>query len=88
MVRSFDPARLSFRRFAVLFAALFLLSLLPLTLSGVLPLVDYPNHLARMAILARLPQAPPPHPYYARAWGPIPDLARALLVPPQLRLMP
>lgn len=88
MVRSFDPARLSFRRFAALFAALFLLSLVPLTLTGVLPLVDYPNHLARMDILASLPQAPALQPYYALAWRPIPDLAMDLLVPPLLRLVP
>ena len=88
MVQSFDPARLSFRRFAALFAALFLLSLVPLTLTGVLPLVDYPNHLARMDILARLPQAPVLQSYYALAWRPIPDLAMDLLVPPLLRMVP
>ena len=80
--------RLSPGTFALLFAAFFVLSAGPVLMSDILPLVDYPNHLARMAILARLPHDPVLAQYYAAAWRPIPDLAMDALVPPLLGLMP
>ena len=83
-----DPSRLSPRAFALLFLVLFALATVPVMLCGILPLVDYPNHLARMALLARLPHDPTLARYYAAAWQPIPNLAMDAIVPPLLRVVP
>jgi len=81
-----DPARLSFRRFAPLFAGLFALAALPVLLCDTLPLFDYPNHLARMHVLAD--RSAELERYYAVVWRPLPDLAMDLLVPPLAAVMP
>ena len=47
---------------------------------------DYPNHLARMAILAA-GGTPSANPYYREAWGFFPNLAMDLIVPPFARLI-
>jgi hypothetical protein len=47
------------------------------------PLVDYPNHLARMHLLAAGGDR-----FYAVHWAPLPNLAEDLIVPPLARLMP
>jgi hypothetical protein len=47
------------------------------------PLVDYPNHLARMHLLAEGGNA-----FYAVRWGPLPNLAEDLIVPPLARVVP
>jgi len=47
------------------------------------PLVDYPNHLARMHLLAEGGDA-----FYSVRWAPLPNLAEDLIVPPLGRLMP
>jgi hypothetical protein len=47
------------------------------------PLVDYPNHLARMHLLAEGGDA-----FYSVRWAPLPNLAEDLIVPPLARLMP
>jgi hypothetical protein len=47
------------------------------------PLVDYPNHLARMRLLAEGGNA-----FYAVRWAPLPNLAEDLIVPPLARLVP
>lgn len=60
---------------AVIFAAL-----LPTLLVEIPALVDYPNHLARMSILAR-DGTPAAHPYYQVAWALYPNLAIDLVVP-------
>jgi len=83
-----DPSRLSPRVCAISFAVLIAAAALPLLLVDVLPLVDYPNHLARMALLARLPQDATLARYYATDWRAIPNLAMDALVPPLLRVMP
>jgi hypothetical protein len=49
-------------------------------------MVDYPNHLARMSILARAGTASA-HPLYEVAWAPYPNLAMDLLVPPLGRVI-
>src|SRR5215469_1720690 len=79
-----DLADLPFRVFAALFAALLLIVCVPLLLTPLPPLVDYPNHLARMHVLAGLSRSPTLQQYYALAWRPLPDLAMDLLVPPLL----
>lgn len=68
--------------FAVLAAA----SFLPVLLTPIPAMVDYPNHLARMFILSRngMPDA---NPYYEVAWALYPNLAMDLLVPQVARLI-
>ncbi|WP_270935289.1 hypothetical protein [Falsiroseomonas oryzae] len=60
--------------------------LAPLAVVDVPPLLDYPNHLARMAILAG--QAPELTNYYAVQWGILPNLAMDLVVPPLAAVLP
>ena len=81
-------ADLPFRAFLALFLALFALVCVPLALTPLPPLVDYPNHLARMYLLANLDHAPVLQQFYQLAWRPVPDLAMDALVPPLLHLMP
>jgi hypothetical protein len=47
------------------------------------PLVDYPNHLARMHLLAEGGDA-----FYAVHWAVLPNLAEDLIVPPFARVLP
>jgi hypothetical protein len=79
---------LGFGAFSALFLALFALALLPLTLSEIPPLLDYPNHLARMFLLAHLDSTPVLQQFYAVAWAPLPDLAMDATVPPLLAFLP
>jgi hypothetical protein len=85
---AWDLSRLSLRQFAVIFVPLFALAALPVLLCDTLPLFDYPNHLARMHILAALPESAALQRYYEILWRPLPNLAMDLLVPPATRLMP
>ena len=55
--------------------ALVLLLLAPLVLNGFPPVLDYPNHLARLFILARAGTNPVVDRMYAPHWSIIPDLA-------------
>jgi len=67
--------------------ALLCLAALGLTLATPIPaLTDYPNHLARMALLAA-ERAGDPSPYYVASWGFYPNLAMDLIVPPLGRFM-
>ena len=83
-----DPSRLSPRAFALVFAAVLAAASVPVLLCGILPLVDYPNHLARMALLARLPHDATLAQFYATDWRPLPNLAMDALVPPLLQFLP
>ncbi len=83
-----DLADLPFRAFLPLFLALLALVCAPLALSVLPPLLDYPNHLARMYLLANLDHAPVLRQFYQLAWRPLPDLAMDALVPPLLHVMP
>ncbi|MDI9408253.1 MAG: hypothetical protein QM523_03295 [Candidatus Pacebacteria bacterium] len=47
-----------------------------------LPLVDYPNHLARMVIIADGGKSPMLAHYYGLEWRALPNLAMDLIVPP------
>ena len=64
------------------FALLMLLAAVPLFSTVRPPLFDYPNHLARMHILSEGGNQ-----FYAVHWGPLPNLAQDLIVPPLARLM-
>lgn len=70
----------------VLVACLGLAALLPTLLVEIPALVDYPNHLARMSILAR-DGTPAAHPYYQVTWALYPNLAMDLIVPMLARWM-
>src|SRR5215469_16077076 len=78
----------AFRRFALLFIALFAAASLPVLACDSLPLFDYPNHLARMHILSDLPQSPVLQQFYEIAWRPLPNLAMDAIVPVLAQLMP
>lgn len=64
-----------------LFAGLFLITLIPFGLCSPLPLSDYPNHVARMHIIAHLGQSADLAKYYSLNWQFIPNLAMDILVP-------
>ena len=66
---------------------LFALSCVPLVLTVLPPLLDYPNHLARMYLLPHLPDAALAR-YYTVHWTPIPDLAMDGIVPFLAKVMP
>ncbi len=83
-----DPLRLDSAAFVPLFVLLATLACLPVLLCETLPLIDYPNHLARMHILSALPSSARLQNYYAIAWQPLPNLAMDLTVPPLARWMP
>ena len=60
----------------------------PLLVVDVPPLVDYPNHLARVFVLASLPHDPAIATFYAARWAIIPNLALDLVAPPLLAFLP
>ena len=65
------------------FALLMTLASMPLVSTILPPLVDYPNHLARMHLLSEGGNA-----FYAVRWAPLPNLAQDLIVPSLAGLMP
>jgi branched-subunit amino acid transport protein AzlD len=74
-------------RLPAAYAVLGAVALSPLFWAAVPPLVDYPNHLARMAVLANVgPSAL--HANYVADWRFLPNLAMDLFVPSLARLMP
>lgn len=84
-----DPSQWPSRRGdAALFAALALISLVPLACVEVPPIVDYPNHLARLAVLAGLGSDPELSRIYAAHWAVIPNLGIDLLMPWALAFLP
>src|SRR5437667_8554931 len=64
------------------------LTLSPLLWAAVPPLVDYPNHLARMWILAQNGTVPELAQNYVVAWRLLPNLAMDLIVPALAQIMP
>ncbi|HEV2186524.1 MAG TPA: hypothetical protein VGR70_04920, partial [Stellaceae bacterium] len=71
---------------AKIFAAFVLLLAvvsMPLFATVLPPLVDYPNHLARLGLIASGGDE-----FYAVRWAPLPDLAADLIVPVLARAMP
>lgn len=82
-----QPSRLGFAGFLALFAVLMALSAVPLFLTELPPLLDYPNHLARMHLLPSLP-SPILQQFYAVAWAPLPNLGMDGVVPFLARFTP
>src|SRR5206468_5615934 len=70
------------------FGALCLLLSAPLLLVDVPPVLDYPNHLARLFILANAGQDPVLDGIWQPHWAVIPDLGIDLLIPPLMRILP
>jgi hypothetical protein len=70
------------------FILLSIVAILPILICAWPPILDYPNHLARMHILASAPLSGDLARHYRIAWSPIPDLAADLVVPILTRLMP
>src|SRR5580658_1711365 len=62
--------------------------LVPLFLADVPPLLDYPNHLARMYVLAFGAHDPILSRMYEQHWAIIPNLAIDLLMPDMLKVLP
>jgi len=70
-------------RVAAGFVVLLVLAVVPVFSTVLPPLVDYPNHLARMHLLAEGGNQ-----YYAVHWAPLPNLAADVLIPLLARGMP
>jgi hypothetical protein len=60
----------------------------PLFVVDVPPLGDYPNHLARIFVLASLPDDPVLARFFMPHWSIIPNLALDLIGPPLIRVLP
>lgn len=69
-------------------AAICVVLLVPLCLVDVPPLLDYPNHLARMYVLAFGAADPILSHMYAQHWAIIPNLAIDLVLPALLHVVP
>jgi hypothetical protein len=75
-------------RLIAAYLALVTLALSPVFWASVPPLVDYPNHLARMWILAQNGALPELASNYSVDWRVLPDLAMDLVVPPLAQILP
>ncbi|HEY0222878.1 MAG TPA: hypothetical protein VGC38_00010 [Pseudolabrys sp.] len=64
----------------IVFAVLLGLSLCPVLLTPIPAMVDYPNHLARMYLIAR-DGTPDANPFYQIVWALYPNLAMDLIIP-------
>lgn len=73
-------------RLAGLFTLAFVIIVAPFWLCSPLPLSDYPNHVARMYIIANLESSATLARYYSVKWEFIPNLAMDILVPPLARV--
>jgi len=75
-------------RFWSAFAALAVLLLIPLLVTEIPPLLDYPNHLARMEILAHRGDDPVLARMYRIEWRIVPNIGIDLAMPALMRLLP
>ena len=69
-------------------AALAVMLALPLGVTALPPMGDYPNHLARMFVITQIHADPVLAKIYEVGWGMVPNLAMDLIVPPLSHLMP
>jgi hypothetical protein len=76
------------RAVALGFMLLSLIVIVPVASVRLPPILDYPNHLARMHILAALPGSADLARYYRAVWTPIPNLAWDAVAPALARIMP
>jgi hypothetical protein len=70
------------------FGLLAIVLLVPLFTTEIPPLLDYPNHLARMEILAHAPGDPILSRMYRAEWQIVPNIGIDLTMPILLRIMP
>lgn len=69
-------------------AGVLVVLLLPLFLTDIPPLLDYPNHLARMFVLKLLPHDPVLSQMYEAKWRILPNIGMDFLIPPLLEFLP
>ena len=81
-------ATLTGRRTWCAVAGVAIVLLLPLLVVDMPPVLDYPNHLARMVVLAFGPADPILSRIYAVHWAIIPNLALDLVIPWLLHILP
>src|SRR5579864_6129688 len=74
------------RAMLVVLAAATALALAPVLIFPLAPLADYPNHLARMHVIATLGSDPDLARYYDIHWQIIPNLVMDLIVPQLARV--
>ena len=70
------------------FGILFLITLVPLGLVRYPPLVDYPNHLARMHLLTHLESSSILNEFFQIKWAVLPNLVMDVIVPLLARIFP
>ena len=73
--------------YAAAYAVFFMLAVIPIWRVSHPPLLDYPNHLARMYIISHASQVPI-NQYYEIRWAIVPNLAMDLVVPFLNQLFP
>jgi hypothetical protein len=64
------------------------IAIVPIWSVRIPPLVDYPNHLARMHVLTSTHDSPLLSQYYEIRWAVLPNLGMDILVPPLVKLVP
>lgn len=69
-------------------AGLFVLALVPLLVTPVLPLIDFYNHLARFFVLAHLSESSTLQAHYAAHWALLPDVGVDVVGVPLLSVLP
>ena len=72
---------LSIKQYVFVYLCLLSIALVPLFLTDVAPLVDFPNHLARSHILSHHSESADLQRFYTVCWSPLPNLAMDLIVP-------
>ncbi len=94
-VQTADPVAETFSRLSLTgwrLAAIHILLigavLSPMLLAQYPPLVDYPNHLARIHVLANLDQDPDLQRYYSANWSLLPNVAMDAMLVPLARIVP
>jgi hypothetical protein len=73
---------------SVLISALFLLALIPLLVTPVVPLIDFYNHLARFFVLSHIAGDPFLQANYTAHWTLLPNIGVDLLATPLLAVLP
>jgi hypothetical protein len=70
------------------YSLLTIIALYPVFAVDIPPLVDYPNHLARIFVLANLEQSPALQQNYVPNWDFRPNMAMDIMLPPLARIFP
>ena len=85
-----QPAKASgiFGNPRVLLAGIFIVALIPMMVTPVLPLIDFYNHLARFYVLAHIGSSSLLQKYYEAHWSLLPDIGVDVLGTPLLAFIP